>query len=149
MKSILTVLFIFLIVGCQKFEKRNAQQIIANEKQLINWNEVDVYPGFEFCEEGLSKDKSFQCFTENIGTYLNLDQCLPAQFKNTSNCFQLHLSVSKDGKIVFDSLVSSKKNSLRLSQKIDSCITKLEPIYPAQKRSVPVKLSFDIPLYFE
>ncbi|SEA66764.1 hypothetical protein [Psychroflexus halocasei] len=149
MKSILAVLFIFLILGCQKFEKQNAQQILENEKQHINWNEVDIYPGFEFCKEGLSKEKSFLCFTENIGAYLNLDQCLPTQLKNTSDCFQLHLSVSKSGEIIFDSLASSTKNNLKLSQKIDSCISKLEPVYPAQKRSVPVKLSFDIPLQFK
>lgn len=150
MRVIPVLFLLFFLSACQNLEKQNADQILEQEKQQINWKEVDIYPSFKTCDEALNREESYACFTTTIASYLDLDNCLSAQFKNTSACYQLHLSVLKTGEIRFDSLASSvTSKSAKLSKEIESCVKKLAPIYPAQKRSVPVDLSFEIPLHFE
>lgn len=150
MRAILVLFLLFFLNACQNLEKQNSDQILVQEKQQINWKEIDIYPSFKTCDEVLNRDDSYVCFTTTIASYLDLDNCLSSQFKNTSACYQLHLSVLKTGEIRFDSLGSSRtSDNAKLSTQIASCVKKLEPIYPAQKRSVPVNLSFEIPLHFE
>lgn len=151
MKAKFTIILFLLLCSCQNLKKQTADEILKKEKQSINWSEVDVYPSFKGCEEGLSKKESFECFTKNISHYINLNDCLSKEIKNTQACYQLHMSILKNGEISFDSLVASKPEVSYdlLSKQIDECIRKLEPIFPAQKRSVPVKLSFEIALQFK
>ncbi|MDN6280884.1 MAG: hypothetical protein L0J45_07755 [Psychroflexus sp.] len=150
MRAILVLFLLFFLSSCQNLEKQNADQILKLEKQQINWKEVDIYPSFKACDEALNRDESYECFTSTIASYLDLDNCLSTQFKNVSACYQLHLSVLKTGEIRFDSIGSSvTSDNEKLSKQIESCVRKLEPIYPAQKRSVPVDLNFEIPLHFK
>lgn len=149
----LPIFLMFLLVSCNYFEKNkmDADAIIQEELQTINWNEVDVYPSFENCDEVSSKaDKKF-CFENTLLNHINqnLAKQVLVVSESINDTIFLTLNCSNTGKLTINNL-RIKEETRQQIQNLDSIILSsfdsLPILYPAIKRSQPVATEFKLPI---
>lgn len=145
MKRIVVSVCFVLCLSCKNedFVKVDAGIIAKNELQTIDLREVDSYPMFKSCDEMSSKMAQQSCFAKELHKWLKpyLDT-LSVNFVNPDT-IQLYLSVDEKGKLVQDS-IQLKQNALKDS--FQDAFNHPPQLYPAQKRGVPVKVSFQMPI---
>lgn len=129
----------------------DADAIIQEELQTINWNEVDVYPSFENCDEVSSKsDKKF-CFENTLLNHINqnLAKQVLVVSESINDTIFLTLNCSNTGKLTINNL-RIKEETRQQIQNLDSIILSsfdsLPILYPAIKRSQPVATEFKLPI---
>src|SRR5690606_19851744 len=77
-KSFLIFFVVFILTGCQYFEKQvpEKDELLQKELQNITW-EVDSFPSVEQCDSIADKDLHKQCFidflTQNIQQRISAD----------------------------------------------------------------------------
>lgn len=134
-------------MSCRKedFRKFDAEDIAKKELQSINFSEVDQYPLFKICDETATRQMQQNCFEKELHNWLkpHLDSIYYDAIKDDS--IYLNLSILSNGKINLDS-TTSKNNSNQIFQDI---FKKAPVIYPAQKRGIPVKVSFQLPVILQ
>ena len=144
MKYLVCLLLMMACWSCKKenFQKVDADEIAKKELQHINFSEVDQFPLFKTCDETANRQKQQHCFEQELHIWLkpHLDS-IP--YKNTTgDTIQLNLSVDAKGKINLDSLASKEE----LTETFQNIFKQSPQIYPAQKRGIPVKVSFQMPV---
>lgn len=141
MISIVLLVFVF---SCKKeqFQKINAESIAEKEFQSLNLKEVDQFPLFKTCDETDNRQAQKICFEKEIHQWLkpHLDNLNYNTYE--PDTLQLYLSVKTNGVLLLDSL----KSELPIYKQFDSIFKKAPKFYPAQKRGVPVRVSFRLPL---
>jgi hypothetical protein len=144
MKFLLITSICVLFFGCKKeeFQKVDAQSIAEEEIKSINLREVDQFPLFKSCDETANPTQQKACFEKEIHQWLkpHLDR-LNYDIEK-ADTLQLYLSINREGELILDSLESK----LKVKQQFDSIFMNPPNFYPAQKRGVPVKVSFELPL---
>lgn len=149
----LGILLVLLLVSCDYFEKNkiDASTIIQEELETINWNEVDVYPSFENCEEASTKsDKKF-CFENALIKHINqnLAKHVLVVSESINDTILLTLNCSNTGELTINHLKIREATRLQI-QNLDSIILSsfdsLPKLYPAIKRSQPVATEFKLPI---
>ena len=144
MKFLVFVFFSVLFISCNqdKFKKIDAESIAEKELLSINFDEVDRFPLFKACDETASKVQQKECFQKNLHKWLkpHIDSLVYETEK--ADTIQLFVSVNANGKLNCDSLNSK----LAIKDQMKTIFTNSPEIYPAQKRGIPVKVSFQLPL---
>lgn len=150
--------FLFLIIlslatSCQFFEteKLSTETIYQEELKSINWKDVDQYPAFPECTSIIDKQEQKTCFVASLSKQIyksinQQDYLVHQQFEDT---IMLTIVIDKTGKmklekVLMDSLVQNYFPYLEvlLAKSLDS----LQPVNPAQKRAIPVKTQFTLPI---
>ena len=146
-------LIVLMLVSCNYFEKNkiDANTIVQEELQTINWNEVDVYPSFENCDEiATVSDKKF-CFENTLITQINqnLAKHMLVVAQPINDTIMLTLNCSNTGELTINNLIIQPETRQQI-QNIDSIILSsfdsLPKLYPAIKRSQPVATQFKLPI---
>lgn len=142
-KWILIGLCVFLL-GCknEKFQKIDAETIAEKEFKSLNLKEVDQFPLFKTCDETENRQQQKACFEKEIHQWLKPQVDSLEYNTSETDSLQLYLSIETDGSLVLDSL----ETKLKISNQLDSIFKQSPKLYPAQKRGVPVKVSFQLPL---
>ncbi len=145
MKTIVATVCFVLFLSCKNedFIKVDAEIIAHNELQAIDLREVDSYPMFKACDEMSSKENQQTCFAREMHKWLKpyLDT-ISVNFVNPDT-IQMYLSVDEKGKLIQDS-IHLKENALK--DRFLEAFNNPPQLYPAQKRGVPVKVSFQMPI---
>lgn len=129
----------------------DADAIIQEELQTINWNEVDVYPSFENCDEVSSKSDKKSCFENTLITQINqnLAKQVLVVSQPVNDTIILTLNCSNTGKLTINDLIIKEETRQQI-QNLDSIILSsfdsLPTLYPAIKRSQPVATEFKLPI---
>ena len=117
----------------------------------MNWQEVEVYPAFEACENLSETQAKKSCFEQQFA--LQLHESLQQRKVILSDSIQekmlLYISINANGKPSLDSLETSALIEEKMPQMqswLQESIQKMPKIYPARKRGIPVKTSFKLPL---
>jgi|SRR5690606_4216089 len=156
MKKLLLLPFIVLLFSCDQFQTRkvSSDEILIEEKEELNWHEVDQYPAFSECREILEEVAAKDCFGTKVATYVyaRLEQKQPVVTESLHDTIMLHLIVSDAGRpeidtIEIDSVVLHHLPKIRtwIQESVDS----LPKIYPASKRGIPVATRFKMPIVIE
>jgi len=153
MKPCVLLILVCFGLSCQKadFKKRSAEDILDSEMQQMNWDEVDFYPTFAYCEEVTSKVESLTCFKQTIKTSIteSLTKRNLTRTNPKADTVSLHIYVDRSGntriKTIDISETTATKNP-KLKQWLEESIQDLPQAYPAQKRSVPVSLEVKLPI---
>ena len=68
MPKLLTVLLLCGLASCTFFEskEKKTRELVQKELREIDWNDVDAYPIFEFCDETKSKLEQRKCFEKGL-----------------------------------------------------------------------------------
>ncbi len=154
MKNIFLLLLIAIgTSSCQFFEteKISTKTFLEEEKDSINWNDVDTYPVFKECEGISDKLETKSCFET---TLIN-------QLYRSINSENFTVSSDLDEVVLIEFIVNAKGNLKINTIEIDSILQKklpqlknyiitsidsLQPIAPAYKRGIPVRTSFNLPI---
>lgn len=144
MKWMISIVFLILLFSCknENFQKVDAKSIAEKEFETLNLKEVDQFPLFKTCDETENRQQQKACFEKEIHQWLkpHVDSLNYNTFE--ADTLQLYLSIKTNGALVLDSL----KSELPVSKQFDSIFKQAPKFYPAQKRGVPVKVSFQLPL---
>ena len=133
-----------LLWSCRQenFQKIDAKEIAKKELENINYNEVDQFPLFQTCDETASRSAQKACFEKQLHSFFKpyLDTL---EFSDADvDTINLSLSVNIDGELKLDSLSSRPS----LIEDFKEIIKQSPKIYPAQKRGIPTKISFQLPI---
>ena len=147
------ILFLIFFCSCNYFEKKklDSQMILEEELQAFNWNELDQYPSFESCEDGIDFQANKVCFETVLTTHIfevlkSNGSIITESFKDT---LTLDLLVSKRGVLHIKSLKSSNlsaQTTIRLNDTLTKSFSALPVLYPAIKRSQHVQAIFQLPI---
>ena len=153
MRKFLMVLVLWGLSSCNLFDsqEKKTQELIQKELAEIDWNEVDAYPIFEFCDETLPKTEQRECFENGLLEH----------FSKTLQEFEFILKPGVDPTVIVDFLVDEKGKITIIEIEKDSTINKqmpefdgivrqslkrIPPLAPAIKERIPVKAKFRIPI---
>lgn len=147
MKGLIVIGICFFCMGCKqvKFQKVDAESIAEKEINSLNLKEIDQFPLFVTCDETAKPEEQKLCFEKEIHQWLKPHA--DSLYYNTeiADTIQLYLSIQTDGTLTLDSL----QTELKVKKQLDSIFKNAPQLYPAQKRGVPVKVAFQLPLILE
>lgn len=156
MKKILLLLFLVIFTACDLFQtkKVSSEEILIEERQELNWHEVDQYPAFSECREILEEVPAKDCFGNKVASYVyaRLERKQPVVTETLHDTIMLHLVVSDSGKPVLDSVEIDSvviHHLPKIRTWIQESIDSLPRIYPASKRGIPVATRFKMPVVIE
>jgi len=153
MRQFVVILFVFTVISCDYFnvKKTSSEAILEEELQSFNWNDVDTYPTFTFCDSLTSKAHKEDCFqntlTSNITSYLQKQMIVVTE--DVNDTLLLKMTVTNTGKI---KLLEVKMDSLtqqeipELEALLFKSLDRLPEVFPAIKRGQHVTSEFELPL---
>lgn len=144
MKGLIVIGICFFFLGCkqEKFQKIDAESIAEKEFKSLNLKEVDQFPLFENCDETAKLEDQKLCFEKQIHQWLKPHADSLDYDTEIADTLQLYLSIPAEGKLILDSI----KTKLKVKKQLDSIFKKSPKLFPAQKRGIPVKVAFQLPL---
>ena len=147
------ILFLIFCCSCHYFEKKklDSEMLLEEELQAFNWNELDQYPSFESCEDGIDFQANKVCFETVLTTHIfevlkSNESMISVPLKDT---LILDLLVSKRGGLSVKNLKGSHisdETSARLKDALTKSFSALPVLYPAIKRSQHVQAVFQLPI---
>jgi len=147
------LIFLLLILGsCKEFnlQKMDEKSLVNEELQAINWNAVDQYPAFEFCDT-LGNQSPEQCFKSFLVAHFSksLSRTRIVVTEDLNDTLLLRLHISDHGKISIPE-ITAKTTTREAIPQLDSlmvkCLDQLPKIYPAIKRGQQVSTEFQLPV---
>ncbi len=156
MKRLLLLLFLPFFTGCDLFEtkKVTTEEILSEERQELNWHEVDQYPAFAECKEIMEEEAAKECFRNKVASYVyaRLEQKQPVVTEALHDTIMLHLIVSDKGAPTIDSVEIDSvviHHLPKIKRWVQESIDSLPQISPASKRGIPVATKFKMPIVIE
>ena len=147
------IFFLIFCYSCNYFDKKklDSETILKKELQAFKWDELDQYPTFETCQEGINFQRNKKCFETTINKHISKilnenETLLSVPSKDT---LLLELLVSQSSKISIKSAKMSQFKDFKFHNLVDVLIksfSDLPVLYPAVKRSQYVKSSFILPI---
>ena len=147
------ILFLIFCCSCHYFEKKklDSEKLLEEELQAFNWNELDQYPSFESCEDGIDFEANKVCFETVLTTHIfevlkSNESMISVPLKDT---LILDLLVSKRGGLSVKNLKGSHisdETSARFKDALTKSFSALPVLYPAIKRSQHVQAVFQLPI---
>ena len=128
-----------------------SKDILKEDLQTFNWNEVDEYPTFAVCDKVSTKAQKKNCFESTLTTYITsqLTNEIIVVTQDINDTIMVTFQISKKGEL---SVKDIKNSDLITAQipKMDMFLKEglkyLPKIFPAIKRSQPVKTEFKLPV---
>ncbi len=153
MRKIAVLCGLCLMVSCDWFSSReaNTRKLVDKELSGIDWNDVDQYPLFAECDEGVVKTAQRECFENTLLQHLtttlqDFEFVLNTDFEDT---IYVDFLVDRDGRL---SVLNIQENAAVRKQipEFNGIITQslrsIPKLEPALKRGIPVNAKFRIPL---
>ncbi|MFZ9674213.1 MAG: hypothetical protein ACO3A1_07990 [Flavobacteriaceae bacterium] len=145
---------VFLLASCQWFAPKEAlkQDILSQDRQTVDWKQVDRYPVFDGCGEEMSQTELLACFTESLSDQLSvvLKQSTTSHSLSSSDTLWGIVRVTAQGHVFMDSLSTPSvaiQDSLPLWQsRFNQVFEKMPVVAPALKRGVPVGSLYRLPM---
>ncbi len=144
--------FLFVCVSCDFFQKPVVSQetIVAQEKESINLNTVDVFPSFSNCDT-LDKEAQKTCFFQTLTDQLHT-QLTQNNFRVTKtirDTIKVELHIDTLGIVNVFSInknLQTAKHIPTLDSLLKTSAQNLPKASPAYKRGIPVKTKFVLPI---
>lgn len=142
--------------SCQLFDQKvpSKEELLNKELTQINWKEVDEYPSLPQCDSIHDKDAQKQCFfdflTHVIQEKLNIDT-LTILYPELDT-IEVKVTVFPDASIKFEPQFpkdSIAYDTIKIDSILHSRLHDFPKIVPAQKRGLPVKTQFILPVILQ
>jgi len=153
MRRLYPLFFVVVFFSCDYFEKRkiNSEELLKEELRTFNWKDVDEYPTFDVCDGTSEKMERRQCFENTLHDLVNqnLADNLIVVSEELHDTIRIDLLIDKSGNLEINGIAISE-DTKRIIPEMDSLIHRsfesLPKIYPAIKRSQPVRSQFVLPI---
>ncbi|WP_370176330.1 hypothetical protein [Leeuwenhoekiella palythoae] len=141
------------VTGCKDLEtKKVSSEVLAEEElKAINMSEVDEYPSFESCDTLEDQNARYQCFKTELA--LNFQRQLSNKMviveSELNDTIWLYLSISEVGNLNIDRAEIPDTIALQLPELerwLKDSLDSLPQISAANKRGIPVKTAFKMPV---
>lgn len=153
MKQLCVFILVLMLASCEYFnvKKISSEAILEEELQTFNWNNVDEYPIFSFCDSLATKEEKKQCFenrlTDRIFNFLEQKNIVVTQ--DVNDTINLKFQVSEKGELLLldfevDSMTTSEIPDIKIL--IQQSLDCLPTIFPAIKRAQHVRTEFELPI---
>lgn len=156
MKKLLFFFLAMTLIGCKNFEvkKLSSEQLVREELDQIDWERLDSYPSFDACEVYADKMEKKQCFEKEVTFHIMefLQKHEVVLKDSIREQVELILVVPVEGKPALEAIMISPtlENKIpEIKDWLEESIAELPKIYPAEKRGIPVKSSYKLPLIIE
>jgi len=151
------IFFIFIsFTSCNYFniQKTSSEAILDEELQTFNWKDVDEYPSFSVCDSARDEQSKKRCFENTLITAINSslaqENIVVRQDINDTILIKFIISETGDLKLIDTKMDSITKIELpNIEDLINHSLASLPKIYPAIKRSQPVKTQFTLPMLIQ
>lgn len=152
MKFFVVVFSFVLLTSCDYFSKQkvDANDILKEELQTINWNDVDEYPSFDSCDSVTAQNKK-NCFENTLLSFVNssLSKQNIVVTDDIDDTIMVTILIDQKGDLSINDIEISRHTKIHIP-KIDSLLIhsfdSLPKIYPAIKRSQQVATQFKFPI---
>lgn len=152
----LLVIILFTLVGCKNFEtkKLSSEKLVRDRLEHMDWKSLDTYPSFDACNSYSDKKAKKNCFEKEISSHIfkvlgRRDVVLKDSIHEE---IELIIVISSKGKPSIEKFVIPEniENQIpKIEIWLKDAISSLPKIYPAEKRGVPVKSTFKLPLLIQ
>jgi hypothetical protein len=147
------ILFLILITtatSCDKLPFTKSNDTIQLDT-IVDFTTVDFYPSFKACDTLIDKNTKADCFRNTIHQKIGAElQKYSFTIKDSiDETIYVDLVINAHGEVLFDELESSIaiKNQLpELDSIIKISVQKIDTIYPAIKRGIPVTTKYKLPI---
>ena len=149
----LLLAFVLCFTSCKDLEtqKVSSDELVQEELKTIKMNEVEEYPSFAICDSLINQELRYQCFKTQLA--LNFQRQLsnkPIIVETELNdTIWLYLSISEVGDLKIERVEIPDTIALQLPELelwLKDSLDSLPRITPANKRSIPVKTTFKMPV---
>lgn len=126
----------------------------VEKQEPIDFTQIDLFPLFKKCESKLSFEESKTCFESTLNKQIStkINNLTFSSENSISDTIYINFSISKKGKFKCENVkVTPELETLlpNLTFEIYQIIKELDSVSPAQKRGIPVKSTYTIPLLIE
>lgn len=153
MKQLCVFILVLMLTSCEYFnvKKISSEAILEEELQTFNWNDVDEYPTFSFCDSVATKEEKKQCFesrlTNRVFNFLQQQDIVVTQ--DVNDTINLKFRVSEKGELTLldfevDSLTIEEIPNIKIL--IQQSLDCLPMVFPAIKRAQHVKTEVELPI---
>ena len=145
--------FALCLTGCKDLEtKKVSSEVLAEEElKAINMNEVDEYPSFATCDSIEDQEARYQCFKTELA--LNFQRQLSNKTiiveSELNDTIWLYLSITELGDLSIDRTEIPDTIAVQLPELerwLKDSLDSLPQISAANKRGIPVKTAFKMPV---
>lgn len=153
MKHLCLFLGFLLLVSCNYFDakKITSDTILNEELKTFNWRDVDEYPSFASCNDGISKEEQKICFQNTLTAIIaNKIRRVPIVVSQDINdTIYIKFQISETGVL---SLLNAEIDSVtryeipNIDELVINSLDSLPEIFPAIKRGQHVKTTFTLPI---
>jgi len=151
------VFFIFIsLTSCNYFniQKTSSEAILEEELRTFNWKDVDEYPSFSVCDSSLDKLGKKRCFQNTLISTINRslsnENIIVREDIKDTIFIKFIISETGDLKLIDIKMDSITKIEIpNIEDLVEQSLAALPKIYPAIKRSQPVKTQFTLPILIQ
>ncbi len=150
------VFLFFILLGftsCNYFDAKKiaTEDILEEELKTFNWNEVDTYPTFTSCDDAIDKQDKKECFETTLSTFItsNLETETIIVTQDINDTIVLEFQISETGELHLKHIKVDSITKLEIPEietLLANSLQSLPKIYPALKRTKPVKTEFKLPV---
>jgi hypothetical protein len=153
MQKIWGVFLILIASSCNLIQVSEAdkEKLAEDLRSTIDWAEVDDYPLFDDCDEGVNKVLQRACFESTIKNHLF--NCLEAADLNIEEKIvdevKVEFTINRLGVIKVEHIQQKPEIAAALPQlnkHIEDCLQTLPRVAPALKRNMEVDSKFVLPI---
>ena len=156
MHKILIFYILISFTSCNYFNirKTSSKAIVAEELKTFNWKDVDEYPSFSICDTSGNSQNKKRCFEETLisainGSLVNKNILVKQDIHDTI-LIKFIISETGDLKLIETKMDSITKIEIpNIEDLINQGLAALPQIFPAIKRSQPVKTQFTLPILIQ
>ena len=147
------ILFLILITAATSCDKLAFTKSDDNNQldTIVDFTTVDFYPSFKACDTLIDKNTKADCFRNTIHQKIGAElQKYSFIIKDSiDEIIYVDLIINANGEVLFDELESSdsiKKQLPELDSIIKISVQRMDKIYPAVKRGIPVTSKYKLPI---
>ncbi|EAQ40777.1 hypothetical protein [Polaribacter sp. MED152] len=144
------LILIICITSCDNLSlvKNTNEQVLDT---IVDFTSVDTYPSFKVCDSLIDKIEKQSCFRATIHKKVGeeLQQHIFTITDSLNEIVLVDLVIAKDGVINFKGIQTSKllkKELPKFDSLVKSSVDKLDKVYPAIKRGIPVTTRYQLPI---
>lgn len=156
MQKFLYIIIVFSLLSCREFEtkKLSSNELVQEEIKHIDWKNLDTYPTMDLCDAFTSKTEKRKCFENEISKHIFevLEKYEVVLKDSIREELVLNILISREGIATLENVEIS--DSLihqipELKEWLNTAVSELPTIYPAEKRGIPVSSNFKLPLIIQ
>jgi hypothetical protein len=156
MQRVLILFILISFTSCNYFNvrKTSSEAILQEELQTFNWKDVDEYPSFSVCDSSIDEQSKKRCFENTLITAINTslgnENIIVKEDINDTILIKFIISETGDLKLLETEMDTITKIEIpNIEDFINQSLASLPKIYPAIKRSQPVKTQFTLPILIQ